>query len=137
MAMLNHHAPGVCFQCESCGVSGPGTSLSRSIVDAVDAKPHRAGVIHDNWSSTTRPVTGIMPPWNTNCDMIAITSRGMICSFDLASADSARPVIAAPTQQAATSTYNSSVRGGITAPDVTAPGPHFLPHTLMPTTIAD
>ena len=60
--MLNHHAPAVCFQCESCGVSGPGTSLSRSIVDAVLANPHRAGVIHDIWSSPTRPVTGIMPP---------------------------------------------------------------------------
>src|SRR6185437_16477060 len=137
MAMLNHHAPGVCLQCESCGVSGPGTSLSRSIVDAVLANPHRAGVTHDNWSNPIRPVTGIMPPWNTSCDMIAITSNGMICSFDLASAESAKPVIAAATQQAATSTYSSRVRGGITAPLVTAPGPHFFPHTLMPTTIAD
>src|ERR1700742_1051676 len=137
MAMLNHHAPGVCLQCESCGVSGPGTSLSRSIVDAVEANPHRAGVTHDSWSSTTRPVTGIMPPWNTSCDMIAITSSGMICSFDLASADSAKPVIAAATKQTATSTYSSSVRLGITTPLVTAPGPQLLPATLMPTTIAD
>ena len=44
-----------------------------------------------------RPVTGIMPPENTSCDMIATTSNGMICSFDLASADSARPTIAAAT----------------------------------------
>ncbi len=101
------------------------------------ANPHRAGVIHDNWSSTTRPVTGIMPPWNTSCDMIAITSSGMICSFDLASAESAKPTIAAATQQAAMSTYSSRVRLGITAPLVTAPGPHFLPHMLMATTIAD
>src|SRR5689334_4109899 len=137
MAMLNHHAPGVWRQCESCGVSGPGTRRKRSMVDAVLAKPHRAGVTHGNWSSTMRPVTGIMPPWNTNCDMIAITSSGMICSLDLASAESANPVIAAATQQAATSTYNSRVRGGITAPCSVAPGPHFLPHTLMPTTIAD
>ena len=114
----------MCFQCESCGVSGPGTSLSRSIVDAVLAKPQRAGVIHDNWSSTMRPVTGIMPPWNTSCDMIAITSSGMICSFDLASAESARPTIAAAMQQAAMSTNNSRLRLGITAPLVTAPGPH-------------
>ena len=69
--------------------------------------------------------------------MIAMTSSGMICSFDLASAESAKPVIAAATQQAATSTYSSRVRGGITAPLVTAPGPHFFPHMLMPTTIAD
>src|SRR5689334_8644902 len=137
MAMLNHQVPAWCFQCESCGVSGPGTSLSRSIVDAVLANPQRAGVIHDNWSRPMRPVTGIMPPWNTNCDMIAITSSGMICSFDLASAESAKPVIAAATQHAATPTYNSRVRGGMTAPLVTAPGPHFLPHTLMPTTTAD
>src|SRR4051812_24581663 len=137
MAMLNSQALAVCLQCESCGVSGPGTSLMRSMVDAVLANPHRAGVNHDNWSSPMRPVTGIMPPWNTSCDMIAITNSGMICSFDLANAESAKPVIAAATQQAATSTYSSRVRGGITAPLVTAPGPHFLPHTLMPTTIAD
>src|SRR6478736_9719514 len=137
MAMLNHHAPAVCFQCESCGVSGPGTSLSRSIVDAVEAKPQRAGVTQDIWSSTMRPVTGIMPPWNTSCDMIAITSSGMICSFDLASADSARPTIAAPTQHAATSTYNSRDRLGITAPLVTAPGPQPFPQMLIATTMPD
>src|SRR3954453_17401866 len=127
MAMLNHHAPGVGFQCESCGVSGPGTSLNRSIVDAVLANPHRAGVIQDNWSSPIRPVTGIMPPWKTSCDMIAITSSGMICLFDLANADRAKPTIAAATQQAAMSTNSSRVLLGITAPLVTAPGPHFLP----------
>ncbi len=46
----------------------------------------------------------IMPPENTNWDMIAITSSGMICSLDLASADNARPTIAAHTVVAATST---------------------------------
>src|SRR3954462_11635286 len=137
MAMLNHHVPTVCFQCESCGVSGPGTSLIRSIVDAVEANPQRAGVTHDIWSRAIRPVTGIMPPWNTSCDMIAITSSGMICSFDLASADRARPTIAAPTQQAATSTYNSRDRLGITTPLATAPGPHPFPNMLMATTTAD
>ena len=42
--MSNHHAAGVCCQCESFGVSGPGTSLVRSTVEADAAKPHRAGV---------------------------------------------------------------------------------------------
>ena len=53
----------------------------------------------DIWSSTARPVTGIMPPENTSCDMIATTSSGMICSLDFASADSARPTVAAQTQR--------------------------------------
>src|SRR3954454_25182466 len=127
MAMLNHHVPTVCFQCESCGVSGPGTSLIRSIVDAVEANPQRAGVTHDIWSSTMRPVTGIMPPWNTSCDMIAITSSGMICSLVLASSEVAKPTLDAPTQHAATSTYNSRDRLGITAPLVTAPAPQPFP----------
>src|SRR5215203_1060876 len=135
MAMLNSHALGVCLQCESCGVSGPGTSLSRSMVDAVEANPQRAGVTHAIWSSTMRPVTGIMPPWNTSCDMIAITSSGMICSFDLAIDERAKPTIAAPTQHAATSTYNSRDRLGITAPLSTAPGPQPLPQMLIATTI--
>src|SRR6267143_250973 len=103
MAMLTSCAPTLCFQCESVGVSGAGTSLVRSIVDAVAANPQRAGVAQDIWSSTMRSVTGIMPPQNTSCDMIATTTSGMICSFDLASAESARPTVAAATQVAATS----------------------------------
>ena len=136
--MSNHHAPGVCFQCESCGVSGPGTSLIRSTVDADAANPHRAGVTQDIWSSTIRPVTGIMPPENTSCDMIATTSSGMICSLDLASAESARPTIAAATQLAAMSTNSSRLRlPRITAPLSTAPGPHPLPNMVMAVTIPD
>src|SRR5262245_41103759 len=104
MPMLNHHAPAVCFQCESFGVSGPGTSRIRSTVDAEEAKPHLAGVTHDIWSSTMRSVTGIMPPENTSWDMIATTSSGMICSCDLANADSASPTIAAATVVTAMST---------------------------------
>src|SRR5215218_6848816 len=137
MAMLNHQVPAWCFQCESCGVSGPGTSLIRSMVDAVLANPHRAGVNHESWSSPTRPVTGIMPPWKTSCDMIAITSSGMICSLDLAKAESARPTIAAATQQADMSTNSSMLRLGIIEPLVTAPGPHFLPQMLMAVTMLD
>ena len=87
----------------------PGTSLVRSTVDAVEAKPQRAGVAQDSWSSPTRSVTGIMPPENTSWDITATTSSGMICSFDLASAESARPTIAAVTQVNATSAYNSRV----------------------------
>ncbi|COZ56209.1 Uncharacterised protein [Mycobacterium tuberculosis] len=68
----------------------------------------------DIWSRGTRPVTGIMPPENTSCDMTATTSRGMICSLDLAIADSANPSIAEATQVTATST-NSSRSGLLNA----------------------
>src|ERR1700758_1489202 len=110
IAMSKSHALAVCCQCVSCGVSGPGTSLIRSIVDADAAKPQRAGVNHDIWSSTMRPVTGIMPPENTSCDMIATTSSGMICSLDLAMDDNTKPSIAEATVVIATST-NSSISG--------------------------
>src|ERR1700694_919286 len=132
--MSNSHACAVCCQWESFGVSGPGTSLIRSTVDADAAKPQRAGVAQDSWSSTSRPVTGIIPPENTSCDMIATTSSGMICSLDLATADSANPSIAEATQAEAMST-NSSRLG---LPSATAPwvGPP-LPNTTMAVTIAD
>src|SRR5258705_12897824 len=84
----------------SAGVIGGGTRSRRATVDADAAKPRLAGVIHDSWSSTMRPVTGIIPPENTSCDITATTSSGIICSFDLANADSARPTIAAATQVA-------------------------------------
>src|ERR1700756_320556 len=71
----------------------------------------------DSWLSPVVPVTGIIPPENTNCDMIATTSSGMICSLDLANADSARPTIAAATHVAAMSTNNSNVG----FPSATAP----------------
>src|SRR6202023_3743577 len=110
--MSKPQALALCTQCECGGVIGGGTTPLRSIVDAVAANPHRAGVTQDIWSSTIRPVTGIMPPWNTNWDMIATTSSGMICSFDLASAESARPTIAAATQATATSMNTSPVGVG-------------------------
>src|SRR5215471_16225930 len=98
MPMSNHHAPAVCCQCESCGTDGTlSCRLSRSTVEAEDAKPHLAGVAQDIWSSPMRSVTGIMPPENTSCDMTATTSRGMICSFDLAMDDSTSPSIAEAT----------------------------------------
>src|SRR6201992_418356 len=117
MATSNHHVAGVWRQCESFGVSGPGTNLVRSAVDADAANPHRAGVAHDIWSSPIRPVTGIRPPENTSCDMTATTSSGMIWSLDLATADNANPSIAEATDVAATSTNSS--RPGL--PNAAAP----------------
>src|SRR5882757_7954805 len=108
MTITNSHASEVCFQCESCGVSDPGASLIRSTVDAVDANPQRAGVTQDIWSSPGRPVTGIMPPENTSCDMTATTSSGMIWSLVFANADSAKPTVAAQTVAAAMP-MNSSI----------------------------
>ena len=64
--MLVHQVAAACFQCESCGVSGPGTNRSRSIVDAVDAKPQRAGVTHD-WSGIAdmaRTTVDLVPVWH-------------------------------------------------------------------------
>jgi hypothetical protein len=52
----------------------------RSVVAAEAAKPHRAGIIQDNWSRTIRPVTGIIPPQNTMESITAITSIGRIWS---------------------------------------------------------
>ena len=34
MAMLNHHVPASCFQCESCGVSGPGGIGKSYLIDS-------------------------------------------------------------------------------------------------------
>src|ERR1700712_3351334 len=107
--MLKSHAPEVCFQNESSGMIGGFTMSVSPTVDAVAAKPQRAGVTQDIWSSGARPVTGIRPPENTNCDMIATTSSGMICSLDLANADSARPTVAAHTVAAAIPMNNSMV----------------------------
>ena len=84
-----------------------------------------------------RSVTGIMPPENTSWLMTATTSSGMICSADLASADSARPTIAEATVVDAMSTNNSRLRLPITAPLSTAPGPHPLPRIAIEVTIAD
>src|SRR4029077_125661 len=136
IATSKPHDRNLCSHKASAGVIGGGTRSHSATVDADDANPHRAGVIHDSWSSTMRPVTGIIPPEKTTCDITATTSSGIICSFDLASADSARPTIAATTQVAAMSMYSSRVRF-IAAPVVTAPGPHFFPRTAMTTTIAD
>ena len=103
-------------------------------MDAEAAKPHRAGVSHDSWSSTSRSVTGIIPPENTSWLMIATTSSGMICSLDFASADSSRPRLAEATQVAAMVTNNSSDGfPNATAPWVGAP----LPQITMVVTIAD
>src|ERR1700760_2092144 len=129
IAMSNHHVAAVCCQCESCGVCLTlSCRASRSTVEADDAKPHRAGVAHDIWSRPTRLVTGIMPPENTSCDMTATTSKGMICSLDLATADNAKPSIAEATHVDATSTNNSTAGfPNATAPWVGAP----LPSTVM------
>src|ERR1700728_1217664 len=116
IAMSNSQALLVWFQCWSFGSVGPGISRWASMVDADAAKPHRAGVAQDNWSSTSRLVTQIMPPENTSWDMIDTTSIGMIWSCDWASADSAMPSSAAPTQVAATVTNSSR----LTLPSSTA-----------------
>nr|VTP04372.1 hypothetical protein BIN_B_04429 [Mycobacterium kansasii] len=103
-------------------------------MDAEAANPQRAGVAQDIWSRPARPVTGIMPPENTSCDITATTSSGMICSLDLAIADNASPSIAEATQVNATSANSS--RPGL--PNATAPcvGPP-LPISTMIVTIAD
>src|SRR5260370_32436942 len=136
LAMSKPHDLSLWSHRASAGVIGGGTRSRSATVDADDANPHRAGVIHDSWSSTIRPVTGIIPPENTSCAITVTTNSGIICSFDFARADSAKPTIAATTQVAATSVYSSRVRF-IAAPLVTAPGPHFLPTMAMTTTIAD
>src|ERR1700712_3400974 len=94
MPMSKDQAPTVCFQCESLGICGTFDRSVKSTVEADVAKPHRAGVNQDIWSSPMRPVTGIMPPENTSCDMTATTSRGMICSLVLARDDNTNPSIA-------------------------------------------
>ena len=75
-----------------------------------------------------------MPPENTNWLMIATTSSGMICSLDFASADSARPTMAAATVVAAMVTNSSRVA----LPSTVAPwvGPP-LPMIVIAVTIAD
>ena len=63
-------------------------------MEAEAAKPHRAGIAHDSWSKTTRPVTGISPPQNTSETITDMTSIGRIWSCDLATADIAKPMTA-------------------------------------------
>ena len=105
------------------------------MVDADAAKPHLAGVAQDIWSSPTRPVTGIIPPENTNCDITATTSRGMICSLDLAMAPRANPRLAQQSKVAATST--NSLKTGLAQRDK-APGiGQPFPIIAMMVTIAD
>ena len=55
MPMSKIHRFGVCFQNESLDADGVGTSLIRSTVEADAAKPHRAGVNQESWS-TSEPV---------------------------------------------------------------------------------
>src|ERR1700692_1607888 len=134
MPMSKIHRFGVCFQNESLGADGVGTSLIRSTVEADAAKPHRAGVNQDSWSTRSRCATGIIPPQNTSCEMTNTTSIGMICSLDRASEDKTNPSIAAATQVAA-AFRNSSTRA---LPTTTAPcvGPP-LPYITTATRIAD
>ena len=66
----------------------------RSVVDAVAAKPHRAGTARDSWSRMGRPVTGIIPPQKTIDSITEITSIGRIWSCDLAAADIAKEAVA-------------------------------------------
>ena len=61
MAMSNSQAAGVFDQCESFGVSGPGTREVRSTVAADPAKPQRAGVNQDSGSSSS--------DWHTSAPM--------------------------------------------------------------------
>src|SRR5579875_2090988 len=134
MPMSSSHAPVVWFQWLSFGLNGPGSTVFKSIVDADAAKPQRAGVSQDSWSSTARSVTGIIPLENTNWAMIATTSNGRIWSLDRASADRTSPIIADTTHVDATATNNSKLPfPRSTAPWVGAP----LPSTAMSVAIAD
>ena len=47
MAMSKSQLDAVCSHHRSLGVSGPGTNVVRSTVEADAANPHRAGVNHD------------------------------------------------------------------------------------------
>jgi len=122
IAMSNSQPDGVCAQCGSVGLSGLGSSNGRLAVDADAAKPQRAGVAPDSWSSTSRSVTGIMPPENTSRDMTDTTSIGMICSLDRASADSARPRMAEATPlNGRAGAFATARTGGWAVPVVAAP----------------
>src|SRR6202166_1643963 len=134
MPMSKIHRFGVCFQNESLGADGVGTSLIRSTVEADAAKPHLAGVNQDSWSTRSRCATGIIPPQNTSCEMTNTTSIGMICSLDRASADSASPSTAPATEVPAT--FRNSPT--LALPTTTSPcvGPP-LPYTTIATRIAD
>src|SRR3984957_4664013 len=134
MPMSNHQVAALWCQCESFGIWGPGCNLIRSMVEAEAANPHLAGVAQDIWSSPMRAVTGIMPPENTSCDMTATTSRGMIWSLDLATADSAKPSMAEATVVNATSTNSS--RPGLPIAAAPRVGPP-LPSSAITVTIAD
>ena len=62
--MSSSHQPEWCdhrvsFVCSS------GAIVRRSVVDAVAAKPQRAGNVQESCSRPNRPVTGIIPPQNT------------------------------------------------------------------------
>src|SRR5215469_5110055 len=96
----------MCFECchtgSLVGICGTFTRSGKSIDDAPAANPQRPGVSQDSWLRPSRPVTGIMPPQSTSCDMIDTTNNGMICSLVCATADSIRPNIAEATQVAAT-----------------------------------
>src|SRR6185312_6453148 len=132
MLMSKSHVVGVCCQYESLGVLG--TSFIKSTVEADAAKPHRAGVNQDSWSSGTRCATGIMPPQNTSWEMTSTTSIGMIWSLERASADSARPSMA-PVMLVPAIVRKSSTVG---LPSTKSPwvGPP-LPWTTIVTSIAD
>src|SRR5579875_490327 len=127
----------MCLECchiESLvGICGTLTRFGKSIDEAPAANPQRPGVTQDSWLRPARPVTGIIPPQSTNCDMIDTTSSGMICSLVCASADSSRPSIAEATQVPATVTNSENVElpknGGLA---VGAP----LPNRTMKVAIA-
>jgi len=59
------------------------------------------GRAHAHALAATRPLTGIIPPASTSCDMIDTTSSGMICSLDWATADMSKPRMAEAINSAA------------------------------------
>ena len=76
-AMSNTQKWRLCVHSVSlAGVSGAVVRIST--VDAEAAKPQRAGMSHDSWSRTIRPVTGMSPPQNTNENITVMTSIGRI-----------------------------------------------------------
>jgi hypothetical protein len=77
MVMFSSHQPVWCDHSGSL-VCSRGAMARRSVVDAVAAKPQRAGIAQDSWSRTGRLVTGIIPPQNTIDSITAITSIGRI-----------------------------------------------------------
>ena len=59
-------------------VCSTGAAVVKSTVDAVAAKPQRAGRSQDIWSRGIRPVTGLIPPQNTLDSITEITHIGRI-----------------------------------------------------------